>query len=105
MNRSPSYQWALRCIGALAIGGNIGAAIYFSEDAFGVQVSQSLLTAALVLFLVVAIYSLFKMYLALAHDPALSPSERSRYRRNILLVGPVAAAELVLTLRSSKDQE
>jgi hypothetical protein len=88
---------------ALALGANVGAASYFAEDALDLRIIQPLLTGALALLLFAVIYSLIKMYAAIADDPVLSPSERQRYRRNILLVGPLAAVEMVLNLGPSRS--
>lgn len=82
----------------------MGAVLYFAEDAFDLSVVQPLLTVALTLLVIAAIYSLGKMYVAVSDDPALSPGERARYRRNILLVGPLAALDLVLNRRPSRKE-
>jgi hypothetical protein len=103
---SPSYRWAERCVLSLVAGGLGGFLAFFAEDTFGLAVNQFVVTGIVASLVASATYSLLRMYTSLRSDPVLSVSTRAHYRRRILLVGPVAAVEMVLSERvfASRDK-
>lgn len=99
---SPSYKWALRCVVVLLIGGVGGATTFFAEDGLGFTISEPLLVAIVAVLVFAALYSLARVYRALADDPTFSRDDRERYRRRILVAGPVAALEIILNHKKYK---
>ncbi len=96
---SSTYRWALRSTLIPLLGGVAGAILFWAKLGDG-----AILDWLAFLAIATDLFCLWKLYQSVQEDQVLSEDKRRRYLRAIPLVGPVAALEIVLFLRTKSDR-